>query len=45
MCHGVTRKGGRRVPSCVVQEEVLNKKEQEKVCGTAKAAEMVGNPK
>jgi hypothetical protein len=38
LCHGVMRKSGRGLPNCVIQEEVKNKKEQEKIRGTPKAA-------
>ena len=42
--HGVTRKGGRGLPQSVIQEEVQNRVEQEKVRGTVIAAELVGDP-
>ena len=42
--HSVTRKGGRGLPTTVLQEEVQNAKEQEKVRGTVLAAELVGDP-
>ena len=41
--HGVTRKGGRGLPNCVLQDEKTNQKEQEKVRGTVCAAELVGD--
>ena len=41
--HGVTRKSGRGLPSFVLQEEITNKTEQEKVRGTVIAAELVGD--
>ena len=41
--HGVTRKGGWGLPTTILQEEVQNKVEQEKVCGTVLAAELVGD--
>ena len=42
--HGVTRKGKRGLPLCVIQDEVQSKVEQEKVRGTVLAAELVGDP-
>ena len=42
--HGVTRKGGRGLPLTVIQQEVTNVKEQEKVRGTVIAAELAGDP-
>ena len=44
LCHGVTRKSGRGIPSCVFQEEIQNKNEQRLVRGTAKAAVLEGDP-
>lgn len=44
LCHGVTRKSGRGLPNCVIQEEVKNKKEQEKIRGTTKAAVLTDDP-
>ena len=44
LCHGVARKGSRGVPSCVLQSEVLNRKDQMKVRGTVKAAVLQGDP-
>jgi hypothetical protein len=44
LCHGVTRRRGRGIPLCVLQEEVKNCKEQLKVRGTVKAAVLVGDP-
>ena len=44
LCHGVTRRWGRGIPACVLQEEVKNRKEQLKVRGTVKAAILVGDP-
>jgi hypothetical protein len=41
---GVTRKGMRGLPSCVLQDEAKNKKEQMKVRGTVKAAILLGDP-
>ena len=41
--HGVTRKSGRGIPEYVLQEEVSNKKYQEKVRGTVRAAELIGD--
>ena len=43
--HGVTRKSGRGLPSSVLQQEVQNKAEQDKVRGTVLAAELVGDSK
>ena len=44
LCHGVTRKGMRGIPSSVKQEEVKNRKEQIRVRGTVKAAILEGYP-
>jgi hypothetical protein len=44
LIHGVTRKGGRGLPSSVLQEEVKNKKEQMAVRGTVKATVLIGDP-
>jgi hypothetical protein len=44
LCHGVMRKSGRGLPNCVIQEEVKNKKEQEKIRGTTKAAVLTDDP-
>ena len=41
--HGVARKGGRGLPTAVLQEEVTNKVEQEKVRGTVRAVELIGD--
>ncbi len=43
MVHGVTRKSGCGLPSCVLQEELKNQKEAEKVRGLTKAAVLEGN--
>ena len=43
MVHGVTRKSGRGLPSCVLQEELKNQKEAEKVRGLTKAAVLEGD--
>ena len=43
--HGVTRKSGRGLPSTIMQKEVQNKAEQEKVRGTVLAAELVDDSK
>ena len=43
--HGVTRKGMRGVPGCVVQEEQKSRKKQLEVRGTTKAAILKGDPK
>ena len=44
LVHGVTRKWGRGIPDCVLQEEVKNKVAQIKVRGTVKAAKLIGDP-
>ena len=44
MVHGVTRKGMRGVPSCVVQDEAKSQKKQLEVRGTTKAAVLKGDP-
>ena len=41
--HGVTRKGGRGLHTSVLQEEVQNKVEQDKVRETVLAAELIGD--
>ena len=41
--HGVTRKSGRGITESVLQEEVSNRKYQEKVRGTVRAAELIGD--
>ena len=43
--HGVTRKSGRGLPASIVQEELHNRKEQEKVRGTVITDELVGDNK
>ena len=43
--HGVTRKGMRGIPGCVVQEEQKSGKKQLEVRGTTKAAILKGDPK
>ena len=43
--HGVTRKSGIELPVSIMQEELHNRKEQEKVQGTVNADELVGNSK
>jgi hypothetical protein len=43
MVHGVTRKSGRGLPSCILQEELKNQKEAEKVRGQTKAAVLEGD--
>eukprot|EP00957_Ditylum_brightwellii_P055888 4234718-Ditylum_brightwellii.AAC.1 len=42
--HGVTRKGGRGIPSCVLQVEVKNRTAQLVVGGTVKEAILRGDP-
>ena len=44
LVHGVARKGGRGVPACVLQTEVLNRHAQIAVRGTVKAAVLEGDP-
>jgi hypothetical protein len=44
LLHGVTRKGGRGLPTHVLQEEVQSKAAQIQVRGTVRAAELVGDP-
>ena len=43
--HGVTIKGMRRIPGCVVQEEKKLQKKQLEVMGTTKAEILKGDPK
>ena len=43
--HGVTRKSGRGLPASIMQEELHDRKEQEKVRGTVIVAELVGDSK
>ena len=43
--HSVTRKYGRGLPSTIMQQELQNKDEQEKVRGTVLDAEIVGDSK
>ena len=43
--HGMTRKGMRGIPGCVVQEEKKSRKKQLEVRGTTKEAILKGNPK
>ena len=45
LLHGVTHKSGRGFPASIMQEELHNIKEQEKVRGTFISAELVGNSK
>jgi hypothetical protein len=42
MVHGVTCKSGCRPPSCILQEELKNQKDAEKVTGLTKAAVLEG---
>jgi hypothetical protein len=44
LCHGVTRKAGRGIPACVLQEPVINPRLQKAVRGTVKAAVLEGDP-
>ena len=37
LVHGVARKGGCRIPKCVMQEDINKQEDQLKVCGTVKA--------
>ena len=43
LCHGVTRKGSRGIPTSVMQEEVKDRKKQLEVRGTVKAAVLEGD--
>ena len=43
--YGVTRKSGRGLPVSIIQEELHNRKEQEKVRDTVIAAELFGDSK
>ena len=43
--HGVTRKSGIGLPASIMQEELHNRKEKEKVQGTVIEAELVGDSK
>ena len=43
--HSVTIKGGKGLPNFVLQDEVQNRTEQDKVRGTVLAAELKGDPK
>ena len=43
--HGVTRKGTRVIPGCVVQEEQKSLKKQLEARGTTNAENLKGNPK
>ena len=43
LCHGVTRKGMRGLPSCVIQEEEKSRARQIAVRGTVKAAVLKGD--
>lgn len=45
MVSGVTRKGMRGLPKCVIQEEQKSQKDQRKTRGTVKAAVLVGDDK
>lgn len=45
LCAGVTRKGMRGIPSCVIQQEVISRIQQRQVRGTVKAALLEGDPK
>ena len=44
MVHGITRMSGQGLPSCVLQEELKNEKDAEKVRGATKAAVLTGDP-
>lgn len=41
--HGVARKSGRGLPDLILQQELQNKKEQDKVKGTVRAAVLTGD--
>ena len=43
--HGVTRKSGIGLPASIMQEELHNRKKQEKLRGTFISAELVGDSK
>ena len=43
LVHGVTRRWGRGIPNCVLQQEVINRYAQIAVRGTVKAAKLVGD--
>ena len=45
MVYGVTRKSGRGIPKCILQEEVKTKDELARVRGTLKVAKLVGDEK
>ena len=44
LVHGVTRKGGRGIPSCVQQQEEKNRKTVDSVRETVKVAKLEGDP-
>lgn len=44
LTHGVTRKGGRRIPSCVQQEEITKKDDLDRVRGIVKVAKLEVDP-
>ncbi len=44
MMHGVTRRKGRGLPSCIIQNEETNNKKAEKIRGMMKAAVLEGDP-
>ena len=43
MIYGVTRKSGRGIPKCILQEEVSTKEDLAKTRGTVKVAKLVGD--
>ena len=43
LVHGVTRKGGRDIPSCVQQQEAKNRKTADEVRGTVKVEKLEGD--
>jgi hypothetical protein len=43
LTHGVTRKGGRGLPACVIQQEAKTRNEERIVRGTVKAAHLKGD--
>ena len=44
LVHGVTQKGERDIPGCIVQQELTNQTTIEQVQGTVKATKLEGDP-